>query len=292
MAAKRKARVTNGSFLRALQDDFESFTKARKSIARYLIDHLDEAPFLSAQELAVRTSTTSSTVVRFAQFLGFSGYSEMMKTAWEEHRLQASPADAGIEGQLHFPVDDDFSGRAVRTDINILKETIHRNRADEFLSIVELLEQAETIYVAGLSEAALVVDYLRYYLSIMGLPVTAITSSTEDSVAAAADLAESSVLVAIGFKTAHQFLLRLIKVARERGAVSVGISDNSLSEVAKHSDRNLYSYQDTTSFAPSLVGAYSIANALISALYARDKRTYDTRIAALRSLPLSSDWLV
>ena len=288
----RKERDVNGSLLRALQDDFETFTKSRKAIARYLIDHLSEAPFLSAHELATRTSTTSSTVVRFAQFLGFSGFSEMMKTAWEEHRLMSGQTEAGVEGQLHFPVDDDFSGRSVRTDVNILEETMKRNRADDFLEIIGVVEKADTVYVAGLFEAAMVVDYLQYYLSIMGVRVTALTSNAEDSVAAMSEMGEDSVLIAVGFKTAHQFLLRLMKAASERGTVSVGISDNTLSEVAKLADRNLYCYVDSTSFAPSLVGAFSIANALVSALYARNKRACDAYISRLRGLPLSSDWMV
>ncbi|MHB1412932.1 MAG: MurR/RpiR family transcriptional regulator, partial [Thermoleophilia bacterium] len=148
--AARKRRKPDGHLARDLQENFESFSKSRKSIARYLIDHLAEAPVLSAQELARRTSTTSSTVVRFAQHLGFSGFTEMMKAAWDEHRLTAGKSSAGIEGQLRFPVDDDFSGRAVRTDMLILEETIKRNRADDFLDIVELLEKAEAVYAAGL----------------------------------------------------------------------------------------------------------------------------------------------
>lgn len=291
MEARRKTRATNGSLLRALQDDFESFSKSRKAIARYLIDHLPEAPVLTAQDLARHTGTTSSTVVRFAQHLGFSGYPEMMKAAWEEHRLAAAGNSSGVEGQLVFPVDDDFSGRAVRIDINILEETMKKNRADDFLQTVELLEQAGTIYLAGMFETAMVAGYLRYYLTIMGLPVVTVTDNSEEQVAKLAGLGEDSVLIAIGFRTGHQFLLRLIKTARERGAISVGISENTLSEVSKLADRNLYCQLDSTSFAPSLVGAFSLANALVSALYARNKRAYDSHISHLHSLPLSSDWL-
>ena len=283
--------AVNGSILRTLQENFESFSKSRKAIARYLIDHLSEAPFLSAQDLARKTNTTGSTVVRFAQHLGFSGYTEMMKAAWDEHRLSAG-ANGNGSSQLHFPVDDDFSGRAVKTDILILEETMKRNRADDFLEIVELLEKADTIYLAGLFEAALVADYLSYYLKIMGLPVATVTDNSEESVAAVAGMGEESALIAIGFKTAHQFLLRLIKAARDHGTTSVGISENSLSEVAKLADRSLFCYQDSTSFAPSLVGAYSIANSLVSALYNRNKHAFDSRLSRLRKLPLSSDWLV
>jgi DNA-binding MurR/RpiR family transcriptional regulator len=289
MEARRKNRATNGSLLRSLQDDFESFSKSRKAIARYLIDHLSEAPVLTAQDLARHTGTTSSTVVRFAQHPGFKGYPEMIKAAWEEHQLAASRG--GAESQLAFPVDDDFSGRALRVDVGILEETMKKNRADDFLQTVELIEEADAVFVAGLFEAAMVVDYLRYYLTIMGLPVVTVTENSEEQVSRLSELGEGTIPVAVGFRTAHQFLLRLIKTARERGAISVGISENTLSEVSKLADRNLYCQQDTASFAPSLVGAFSMANAIVSALYRRDKRRYDARIASLRSLPMSSDWL-
>ncbi|MHB9054443.1 MAG: MurR/RpiR family transcriptional regulator [Thermoleophilia bacterium] len=291
MAARRKKPATNGSLLRALQDDFENFSKARQAIARYLIDHLAEAPVLTTQGLARHTGTTSSTVVRFAQHLGFTGFPQMMNAAWEESRLTAGGPGGGIEGQLVFPVDDDFSGRAVRIDVKILEETMKRNRANEFLETVELLESAETIFVAGLFEAAMVATYLSYYFTIMGLPVVTVTGNSEEQVARLAGLGEKSVLIAIGFKTAHQFLLRLIKTAKERGALSVGISENTVSEVSKLAERNLYCYLDSSSFAPSLVGAFGIADALVSALYVREKRTYDAHISRLHSLPLSSDWL-
>ena len=281
-----------GSFVRMLQENFDSLTRSRKAIARYLIDHLEEAPVLTAEELARRTNTTSSTVVRFAQHLGFPGFSAMMKAAWDEHRL-SSTFDEGSDGQLHFRViDDDFSGRSVRTDMHILEHTMRKNSPDEFIEIVTLMEQADRIFVSGFFEAAMVVDYLYYYLLIMGLPVASLTSNSEESVAQLSSLTGDSLLIAVGFGNAHQFLSRLIRSARAAGALTAGISDNDLSEVAKLVDKNIYCSVDSTSFAPSLVGAFSIANALIAALYARNRKRYDAHLARLRSLPLSSDWLV
>lgn len=291
MGDRNKGGVSRGSLLRSLQVGFEGFSHHRQAIARYLIDHLADAPVLSAQDLARRTGTTSSTVVRFAQHLGYSGFPQMMKSAWEEHRLLSAPSGAAVEGQLHFPVDDDFSGRAVRMDVSILEHTMSRNRTDDFLEIVSLLENAESIYLAGMFEAGLVISYMRYYMSIMGLPITAVTDNSEESVAALVEMDEKSALIAVGFGTAHQFILRLIKAARERGAASIGISENHVSEVSKLADRNLYCLLDSTSFAPSLAGAFSIGNALISALYIRNRRGYDAHISRLYSWPLSSDWL-
>jgi DNA-binding MurR/RpiR family transcriptional regulator len=281
-----------GNFVRTLQENFDSLTRSRKAIARYLIDHLAEAPVLTAEELARRTNTTSSTVVRFAQHLGYSGFSAMMKAAWDEHRL-SSTIDEGEDGQLHFRVvDDDFSGRSLRTDMRNLEGTMRKNRMDEFIEIVTLMEKADRIFVGGFFEAAMVVDYFYYYLSIMGLPVAALTSNSEESVAQLSTLTDQSLLIAIGFGNAHQFMPRLVRSARAAGALTAGISDNDLSEVAKLADKNLYCDMDSASFAPSLASAFSLANALVAALYSRNRKKYDAHLGRLKSLPLSSDWLV
>jgi DNA-binding MurR/RpiR family transcriptional regulator len=53
---------------------FDEFSRSQKDVAQYIVDHLDEAAFQTAEELARRASTSSSTVVRFSQALGYEGF--------------------------------------------------------------------------------------------------------------------------------------------------------------------------------------------------------------------------
>jgi len=75
-----------------LREGFEGFSRSQKAIARYIIDHLEEVAYLSAEELGQKGNTSSSTVVRFAQSLGFTGYPELQKAARDEYRLGRPPA--------------------------------------------------------------------------------------------------------------------------------------------------------------------------------------------------------
>ena len=78
-----------------IQERFDEFSRSQKDVARYIVDHLDEAAFLTAEELARRASTSSSTVVRFSQSLGFEGYPELQQAAIEEYRHhRGAPATA------------------------------------------------------------------------------------------------------------------------------------------------------------------------------------------------------
>src|SRR5216683_3133034 len=69
-----------------IRSRFEEFSRSQKDVAQYIVDHLDEAAFQTAEELARRANTSSSTVVRFSQALGFEGFPELQAAAREEYR--------------------------------------------------------------------------------------------------------------------------------------------------------------------------------------------------------------
>ena len=75
-----------------ISERFDEFSRSQKDVARYIVDHLDEAAFLTAEELARRAGTSSSTVVRFSQALGFEGYPELQQAAIEEYRTATATA--------------------------------------------------------------------------------------------------------------------------------------------------------------------------------------------------------
>src|SRR5207237_8272537 len=69
-----------------IQARFDDFSRSQKDVAQYIVDHLDEVAFQTAEELARRANTSSSTVVRFSQALGFEGFPELQAAAREEYR--------------------------------------------------------------------------------------------------------------------------------------------------------------------------------------------------------------
>src|SRR3954453_16982123 len=69
---------------------FEEFARSQKDVAQYVVDHLDEVAFHTAEDLARRANTSSSTVVRFSQALGFEGFPELQSSAREEYRRRVA----------------------------------------------------------------------------------------------------------------------------------------------------------------------------------------------------------
>ncbi len=274
-----------------LRDGFESFSRSQKAIARYIIDHLGETAYLSADELARKGNTSSSTVVRFAQSLGFSGYPDLQKAARDEFRLGASARAIVHEDQLLFLVEEDYLTRALRTDILSLEETLAKNTLSRFNQAVEAVSTAGTLMIVGMHEAAIVAKHAAYVFELLGFPTYAVVDTSEANVARLLHLGSADALLAIGFRRAHPQTIAFLQKATAAGVPTIAITDNSLSEIAGKAAVTLYADIDSTFFAHSLVGPLSMVAALAAATYARDRDTYDARVKAVREHVGESGWL-
>src|ERR1700720_810946 len=93
------------SLSKYIRSRFDDCSRSQKDVAQYIVDHLDEAAFQTAEELARRANTSSSTVVRFSQALGFEGFPELQAAAREEYRrVHAKAGGNGGDGGASAPL--------------------------------------------------------------------------------------------------------------------------------------------------------------------------------------------
>jgi DNA-binding MurR/RpiR family transcriptional regulator len=274
-----------------LREGFDGFSRSQKAISRYVIDHLEEVGYLSAEELGQKGNTSSSTVVRFAQSLGFNGYPELQKAARDEYKLGATTRPVVHDDQLGFSIEEDTLTRSLKTDAVSLEETINKNSLERFNRAVHMLATAPQVLVVGMHEAAVVAQRAVYLLELLGIPCVAATDGSESNVARLSRLRSGDVLVAIGFRRAHPVTISFVDGASAQGADVVIITDNSLSELADRGSVTLYADIDSTFFAHSLVGAVGLVGALGAAIYGKDRELYDARVRAVRERAVESGWL-
>jgi DNA-binding MurR/RpiR family transcriptional regulator len=274
-----------------LREGFDGFSRSQKAIARFIIDHLEEIGYLSAEELGEKGSTSSSTVVRFAQSLGFGGYPDLQKAARDEYRLGATTRSVVSEDQLGFSIEEDVLTRSLKTDILSLEETISKNTMERFNRAVNALSGAGQVLAVGFHEAAMVVEHAAYVFELLGVPCLAATDGSESNIARLVRLKQGDVLLAVGFRKAHSVTIAFCEKAVAQGAGVVVITDNSLSELADRGTVTLYADIDSTFFVHSLVGPIGLVSALAAAVYGRNRDAHDARVRSFRDKSLESGWL-
>ena len=274
-----------------LREGFDGFSRSQKAVARYIIDHLEEVGYLSAEELGQKGNTSSSTVVRFAQSLGFAGYPELQKAARDEYRLGATARPVVHDDQLGFAIEEDILTRSLKTDALSLEETITKNSLGRFNQAVIALAGARRVLAVGLHEACVVAEHATYVLELLGVPCTPVTGGGEADVARLVRLGPEDVLLAVGFRRAHSVTIAFVERALAQGATVIVVTDNSLSELAGKTELTLYADIDSTFFAHSLVGPISLVSAMAAAIYSRDRERHDKEVRSVRDSATESGWL-
>jgi DNA-binding MurR/RpiR family transcriptional regulator len=278
-----KSRPKRKSLSGFISERFDEFSRSQKDVARYIVDHLDEAAFLTAEELARRASTSSSTVVRFSQALGFDGYPELQQAAIEEYRNATGEGNGGQapSGSL-FDFDHSEFEASLGADHANLEETARSLTREQIEASVTALVTSQRVVIVGVDQMAFFASYLRHMLSLLDVRAEIVASTGGESLQRLGRIDEDTLVIALSAGRAHPLLLRAMKLALHRRARTLAISDATLSEVGEHAELALYYSSNSPSFARSNTALMALVQALAHGVYARDEAAHRDRIRAFK----------
>ena len=267
-----------------IQTRFEECSRSQKDVAQYIVDHLDEAAFQTAEELARRANTSSSTVVRFSQALGFEGFPELQAAAREEYRrIHAVPHSGTPENSAPlFSLDQNEFETALAADHLNVEETARKVSRPAVETLTEAIVTAEKVLVAGTDQMAFFASYLRHLLMLLDLRVDVVASPSQEALSRLGRIDEGTLVIGLSAGRPHPLVVRAMKLARHRKARTAAITDATLSEVAKLAQIKLYYSSNSPAYVRSHTALLSLIQALAYGVYAQDSAQYDDRIKAFR----------
>jgi DNA-binding MurR/RpiR family transcriptional regulator len=268
-----------------IQARFDDFSRSQKDVAQYIVDHLDEVAFQTAEELARRANTSSSTVVRFSQALGFEGYPELQHSAREEYRRRhATSPPAGGVGPVAplFSLDqNEFETMLAADHVNV-EDTARKVSRSEVESAVEAIATTPRLLVAGTDQMAFFASYLRHLLMLLDLRAEIVASPSQEALGRLSRIDEETLVIGLSAGRPHPLVVRAMKLARHRKARTIAITDATLSEVAKLAQIRLYYSSNSPAYVRSHTALLAMVQALAYGVYARDADGYADRIKAFK----------
>ncbi len=267
-----------------ISERFDDFSRSQKDVARYIVDHLDEAAFQTAEELARRANTSSSTVVRFSQALGFEGYPELQQSAIEEYRTKVAGGDTsgGGGGGSLFNFDHSEFEASLGADYANIEETARALSREQIEASVAALATSRRLLIVGVDQMAFFASYLRHLLGLLDIRSEIVSSPSQENIQKLSRIDEDTMLVALTAGRAHPLILRGLKLARHRRAKSLAITDATLSDVADHAEMVLYFSSNGPSYIRSNAALMGLVQALAHGVYARDEAAHRDRIRAFK----------
>jgi DNA-binding MurR/RpiR family transcriptional regulator len=237
-----------------IQARFDDFSRSQKDVAQYIVDHLDEVAFQTAEELARRANTSSSTVVRFSQALGFEGYPELQ---------------------------NEFETMLAADHVNV-EDTARKVSRSEVESAVEAIATTPRLLVAGTDQMAFFASYLRHLLMLLDLRAEIVASPSQEALGRLSRIDDETLVIGLSAGRPHPLVVRAMKLARHRKARTIAITDATLSEVAKLAQIRLYYSSNSPAYVRSHTALLAMVQALAYGVYARDADGYADRIKAFK----------
>ncbi len=245
------------------------FPKRLRQVAIFLWQHPSDVALGTIIQVAEQAGVQPSTLVRFAKIFGYSGFSdfqglfkEHIKGSWPEGPAR-DDVPAETQPSLHF-----MSGMVAASQESLAR--IGENLDPQsFEQMIQLLAEADLIYVIGSKRAFPVTTYLSITLSQQGVRNVLVDNVGSTALDQVGCIGKGDAVLAVSFSPYNSITPDLVAVARERDARIVTITDSTFSPLIKLSDRWVEVVESDFAGFRSLAASLAVGMALVHGVVAR-----------------------
>jgi DNA-binding MurR/RpiR family transcriptional regulator len=267
--------------LKRISQEYDALSKQLKLIARHVEAHRDHLGLEGIQDVAAQCGVQPSAVVRFAKHFGFSGYTELQRIFRAGLSRQIAPSrnyqarireviEAG-EGPLTPP---QIAHEFLAGSIAGMQELQAALQEGSFSQAVDLLEQAQTVWIVGSRRSFPVAVYLDYALQHTDKRIVLVSALGSMHEGQIRSVRPGDVMVAISFAPYAEETVTVAQQAAQRGALLIAITDSRMSPLAREAEVTLL-VQDSATFGfRSLTATMGLAQSLFIALAYRLELPY------------------
>jgi RpiR family transcriptional regulator, carbohydrate utilization regulator len=252
-----------GCFIR-IHGTYASLRAAEQRVADFILKHPEELIHLTVTELADKTQTSESTVVRLCQKIGYKGYQEFKIML---ARDLVGPAETVYE---EIAATDDIPAlkqKVFAANAQALKDTMEVLQNDALERAVLALAQARRAEIYGIGGSApLAMDA---YHKFMRLGINVVYLNDGDLMAMSSSLMGSGdVVLGISHTGGSRDVCDAMENAQAVGATTICITHRATSPITKVADIKLFTAAKETVFGSDAMSSRIAQLSIIDTLYA------------------------
>ncbi len=217
--------ATVAEFQDRLAEISDTLPRRLRQCADHVARHSDRIAISTVAEMSAAAGVQPSAFMRFCQFMGFSGYSQMQRLFREEQARRWPDYATRLENMRKSGGDTPAAlvAEFIEAGRGSLENLATSLDADALKAAVATLARAPLVHVMGLSRAFPVAAYLVYIFEKMDIP--ALLHDRVGNIDHRHTVRRGDVLLAISFAPYSPETLELANYSNERGAQVIAITD-------------------------------------------------------------------
>jgi len=242
-------------------------------------------------ELADACDTSVASVVRFCRAIGFSGYASLRMALAAELGKES----AQFRNHAGFGVDisrddslEQVAGKLASLEMLAIEESLGQLDFDVLGQVVDSLDDAKRILLFGVGASQFVAQDLGHKLLRIGRPAFVLADAHE-AVAAAVLPAAKTVAVAFSQLGETKEAITYLELARQNGAVTVGLTSAKKSSFAQAADLVLFTHARESTFRAGAMVSRIAQLAVVDCIFLGvAQRRFDETVEALERTRLAT----
>jgi RpiR family carbohydrate utilization transcriptional regulator len=222
-----------------------------KKIIEFIEQNQEEIIHLSITEVAERSETSESSVVRLCKRLGYKGFQDL--------KIHLAKEIVAPEKQIHEVIEkgDDvvtIKKKVFQSNIQALYDSIEVCSDDEIQKAVDAISNARLIEFYGTGGSGTVALDAHHKLLKLGIKSFAYNDTVLQAMSASV-LTEQDVVIGISHTGSNTDVLAAMKLAKQAGATLICITNSTKSPITKISDIILQTASKETLFRTDAISS-------------------------------------
>jgi DNA-binding MurR/RpiR family transcriptional regulator len=246
-----------------VRDRLDEMSPSERRVARALFAAYPTAGLESLPQLAESANVTGPTVLRFVRKVGYDGYPDFQRDLRREVQERMEGL-LSLSETTAMSVDGESRRRSMDAFTHALQQTLAApSLGPELNRVVALLADPKrhTWFVGG-RFSRLVAEYLCLLLRMFRPGCSMIGEAPTNRATAALDVRRGDVLVLFDYRRYQPDTVAVGRLAADRGAVVVVVTDPWLSPAVEYARHVLISSSDSPSPIDSMLSGFALAEVI------------------------------
>ncbi|WP_217537072.1 MurR/RpiR family transcriptional regulator [Vibrio metschnikovii] len=236
-------------------------------IADWILAHPQQAALMTSLQLAEQVKASQSSIIKFAQKMGFKGYSAFKLLLVEElsrkQALESTPVQHNIFINDPLAV---IAQKLVQAKTDAMFHTTNALCFEQFHHAVNWINQAHRVQIVGIGGSALTGKDLAFKLLKLGITALA-EQDSHVQIATARTLRPQDVQIAISFSGDRKEVFIAAEAAKQQGAKVIALTAPKKSKLRQLADIALDTIADETQHRSSSIASRTAQNVLTDLLF-------------------------
>ncbi len=262
---------------------YDKLPKNQKKIAEYYLENIEKIVFQNVQEVARATKSNVAAVVRFAQRIGFRGFTEMRDEIISsfQNRLQSNEVFPLLN---ESKTKEDTLTIVANQEIKNINDTLIMNDRDNFRKVVEQILSSKRVFTMGLGVSFLLSQIISYQLNQVSIYSSTFTNNSATFMEQILFLKESDLIIALSFPPYYRATIEAVKFAKERGIKVIAVTNKNSSPISIYSDVSLIVKSENMLFTNSFAAISVLINAIVTESALRNKSNVKKLFTELKDI--------